>query len=168
MKRFIHWSSVFALLLLFPGMNAAAATYQGLAGTLVDLPGWNAEKAEGMHMEMGGTTMANANRSYQKDDAEVEAAVTVGGSVMGPAVMGDMKMETETERVSVSNVDGYRVHTSFSKDDNSGAIVVSLLQDEKGGAIFTLTYNGLSEENAMDLAQTFEWEKMKEEAGKLR
>ncbi|MFP4422441.1 MAG: hypothetical protein ACLFRG_18025 [Desulfococcaceae bacterium] len=168
MKRCIHWSPVVALLVLFSGMNVGAATYQGLAGTLVDLPGWNAQKAEGMHMKMGGTTMANANRSYRKDDAEVEASVTVGGSVMGPGVMGDMKMETETERVSVSNVDGYRVHASFSKDDNSGAIVVSLLQDEEGGAIFTLTYHGLSEENAMDLAQTFDWEKMKEEAEKLR
>lgn len=168
MKRFIHWSLFGALLLIFSGMNAGAASYAGLAATLVDLPGWEARKAEGMHMDMGGTTMANANREYRKGDAEIDVALTVGGSVMGPAAMGDMKMETDNERATVSTVSGYRVHTSFSKTDNSGAVVVSLLQDENGGAIVTLAYEGLSDEAALELARKFDWDKMKEEAGKLR
>jgi hypothetical protein len=168
MKRFIHRSLVGVALTLVLGMSAEAASYHGLAATLIDLPGWNAEKAEGMQMEMGETTMANANRTYQKEDAELDVAVTVGGSVMGPAVMGDMKMETDAERMTVSTMDGHRVHASFSKDDKSGVIVVSLLQDDKGGAIFSLTYSGLPEETAMALAKKFDWEEMKEEAGKLR
>lgn len=168
MKRAIGWMLVGLLLMLVSGTNAGAAAYDGLAATLIDLPGWNGENAEGMHMEMGGTTMANANRTYRKDDAEIDAAITVGGSVMGPAAMGDMKMETDTERITVSTVAGYRVHTRFSKADTSGTVVVSLLQDEKGGAIFTFTYNGLAEEAAMELAQTFDWGEMKEAAEKLR
>jgi hypothetical protein len=163
------WSLVGLLMIMFfSGTNAGAAAHDGLAATLINLPGWSAEKPEGMHMEMGGTTMANANRAYRNGDAEIDAAVAVGGSVMGPAAMGDMKMETDTERITVSTVDGYRVHTRFSKADASGAVVVSLLQDEKGGAIFTFTYNGLAEEAAMELAQTFDWGEMKEAAEKLR
>lgn len=168
MRRSMGWSLLGLLLALVWGTNAGAASYDGLAAALIDLPGWSAEKAEGMHMEMGGTTMANANRTYRKGDAEIEAAVTVGGSVVGPAAMGDMKMETDAERIAVSTVDGYRVHANFSKTDNSGAIIVSLLQDESGGAIFTFTYVGLSDEAAMALARDFDWAKMKEEAGKLR
>ena len=168
MKRAIGWIRVGLLLMLISGTNAGAASYDGLAATLIDLPGWNGETADGMHMEMGGTTMANANRTYRKGNAAIDVALTVGGSVMGPAAMGDMKMETDTERITVSTVDGYRVHTRFSKPDTSGAVMVSLLQDEKGGAIFTFTYNGLTEESAMELAQTFDWGEMKEAAAKLR
>lgn len=168
MKRFIHWSPIVALLVLFSGMNVCAASYDGLAATLIDLPGWEGQAAEGMHMDMGGTSMANANREYRNGNSEIDAAVTVGGSVMAPGAMGDMKMETERERASVSTVDGYRVHASFSKADNSGAVVVSLLKDETGGAIFTLAYEGISDEAALELARKFDWDKMKEEAGKLR
>jgi hypothetical protein len=149
-------------------MNAGAASYNGLAATLVDLAGWEAGEPEGMHMDMGGTTIANANREYRKEGAEIDAAITAGGPAMGPAAMGEMKMETDKERASVSTVDGYRVHASFSKTDNSGAVVVSLLQHETGGAIFTLAYEGISDDAALELARKFDWDKMKEEAGKLR
>lgn len=168
MKRSIGRSVLGLLLLVASGMNAEAASCGGLAAMLIDLPGWSAEKAEGMHMKMGETTMANAHRIYRKDDAELDAAVTVGGSVMGPGIVGDMKMETDAERIIVSTVDGYRVHASFSKEDRSGAVVISLLQDETGGAVFTVAFSGLSDEAAMELARNFDWGKMKEEAGKLR
>jgi hypothetical protein len=167
MKRFIGWSLIgLSLLLSAPG--AGAAIYDGLASTLIDLPGWSAEPAEGMRMEMGGTVMTSASRIYRKDDAEIEVAVTAGDAVTSLADMGDMKMETDAERVVVAEMDGYRYHGNFGKTDLSGMIVVSLLQDETGGAIFTFSSSGIPEETAVELARKFDWDDMKEEAGKLR
>jgi hypothetical protein len=64
-----------------------------------------------------------------------------------------MKVETSEARMSTSTIDGLQVATTFTKADKSGAILVAL----GTSALFSFSFNGLAEEEALALAKKFNW-----------
>ncbi|MBN1932003.1 MAG: hypothetical protein JW786_10400 [Desulfobacterales bacterium] len=147
---------------------ASGASYQTLFPYLIDLPGWSGSEPEGMNMEMSGMTMVNATRSYTKGDKELTAVIMIGNQAFGlnPAAAGGMKVETSQGKMDFKTIDGFQVQTVYDKEDNSGAVNV-ILQDA-GGALFTLTFEGLKAEEAFNLVRKFDWEKIQKAAKSIK
>ena len=53
------------------------------------------------------------------------------------------------------------MHTHYDKAENSGGVIVLLSQNKENSGIFTLYFEGISEDDARKLAKTFDWKKMK-------
>jgi hypothetical protein len=157
---------VLALAVVFVTI-AHAENHHSLTPLLVDLPGWEAEKPEVMSMDMGAMKMTNATRSYTKDNKEITAVVMLGNNAMTQGQMQEMKAESTDVKASISKIDGFQVHTSYDKNENSGSVVVFLAQSQTQGALFIVSYEGLSEKEALSLAKKFNWKKMRAAVEKL-
>ena len=137
-----------------------ADSYQALYPYLVDLPGWEGKEPKGMKMDMPGMKMINATREYRQGDKEINAMVIIGNQAMAGAAapQGMMNMETDEAKIAMTTIQGFSVHTVYNKKEHSGAVTVILMPGQAGGgAIFTFSFEGLSETDAMNLAQTFDW-----------
>jgi hypothetical protein len=159
---------VFVLTLVVVFVTIAhAEKNHSLTPLLVDLPGWEAEKPEVMSMDMGTMKMTNATRSYTKDNKEITAVVMLGNNAMTQGQMQEMKAESMDVKASISKIDGFQVTTSYDKNENSGSVVVFLSQSQTQGALFIVSYEGLSDKEALSLAKKFNWKKMKAVVEKL-
>jgi hypothetical protein len=137
-----------------------ADSYQALYPYLVNLPGWEGKEPKGMKMEMPGMKMINATREYRQGDKTINAMVVIGNQAMAGAAVpqGMMNMETDEAKIAMTMIQDFRVHTVYNKTEHSGAVTVILLPGQAGGgAIFTISFEGLSETEAMNIAQTFDW-----------
>jgi hypothetical protein len=164
MKR-LMLTSVGTLLL---GAAVWAAGYEALTALLTDLPGWEAEKAQGTDMDMQGTKMTTATRAYKQGDKEITAGVMAGGQAAAAAAgMGGttMQMENEEQKISMKDMDGFHVTSTFDKKQKAGTIMVVLAQGKDSGALFSFTYKNITDDEAMALAQKFDWKKMQAAAG---
>jgi hypothetical protein len=144
-------------LLLSPAARAQQS-YQRFISLLIDLNGWTADKAEGASMDMPGNSVMTVTRSYERGAASLDAQI-VSGPVAQDALAATapgMKMETSEGRMSTSTIDGMRVITTFSIADKSGAIVVAL----GPSALFSLSFAGVAEDEALALAKAFNWKAM--------
>ena len=145
-----------------------AGQYESLNPLLIDLNGWQAEPAEGMDMDMGGTKIIQAMRQYSRDGKEADAMIMVGNSMMTQAQgMQSMQMETAEVKVKVTTIDGYQVSIHHSKADNEGAVVVAFPGTEQMGATFIFHYTGLNENDGLSTAKKFDWKKIEKQAKKL-
>jgi hypothetical protein len=138
-----------------------AQDYQQLTPLLTDLNGWNAEPAEGVNMETGAFKMINAVRSYTQDSKELEAMIMIGNQAMPQGPMDAMHAESGDSVMNIREMNGFKVHTVHDKKENSGNVTVFLVQKETQGAIFAVSYQGIPESEAMDLARQFNWKAMK-------
>jgi hypothetical protein len=129
--------------------------FQRFVPFLVDLQGWKGGKADGVAMEMSGTSMITAKREYERGDARLSAQVISGPAAQGAlaATSTAMKIETADGRMSTSTIDGLPVTQTFKISDKSGVIIVAL----GNSAMFSLTFNGVTEDEALSLAKTFNW-----------
>ena len=154
--------------LLFISNVALGASYQALFPYLIDLPGWSGSEPTGMNMEMSGMTMVNATRNYNKGNKELTVVIMIGNQAFGfnPAATGGMKVETSQGKMDFKTIDGFQVQTIYDKEDNSGAVTV-ILQDA-GGALFTLTFEGLKEDDALNIVQKFDWKKIQKAAKSIK
>jgi len=145
-------------------VGAYGQSYQSLYPLLVDLSGWNGAEPEGMNMEMPGMKMVNAVRAYQRGKREFTAMIVIGNTAMAgyTSPQGMMNMETDEAKVVVKMIRGFQVTTVYDKKDRSGAVSVMLLPGEKGGAVFTLSFEEMSSEQALNLAEKFDWKVMQE------
>ncbi|MBN2514849.1 MAG: hypothetical protein JXC33_02325 [Deltaproteobacteria bacterium] len=137
-----------------------ADSYQALYPCLIDLPGWEGKEPKGVKMEMPGMNMINATREYRQGDKKINAMVVVGNPAMASAAVpqGMMNMETDEMKIAMTTIQGFKVHTVYNKKEHSGAVTVILLPGQAGGgAIFTFSFEGLTETEAMNLAQTYDW-----------
>ena len=147
--------------------KSIAAGYQSLTPLLIDIKGWQGEKAEGMTMDAGGMKMTNAFRTYTKGDNQLTATLMIGSAAMTQAQTPAMTMETPDVKASISKIDGFKVMTSYDKNEKAGVITVFLAEKGANGAIFALSYEGLSDKEATKLAKRFNWKKMKAAVKKL-
>ena len=147
--------------------TAHAGDHQALTPLLIDLQGWEAENPEGMSMDMGAMKITNATRIYTKGDNSITAMVMIGNHAMAQGQMQEMNAETTDARMSISEIAGFRVHTGYDKNENAGSVIVFLSQGQTESALFMVSYQGLSEKEAMDLARNFDWKKMKAVVDKL-
>jgi hypothetical protein len=159
----------FALVVILTSFAATgvAADHTLLTPLLVDLKGWNAEPAGGMTMDMGSSKMINAAREYRQGDKELNAMVMLGNQAMTQGSLQAMKAETTEGKVSISTIDGFKVTSHYSKTEKSGAVIVHLTQSQQQGAMFTLVYEGLTEEEGLRTAKKFNWKEMKKSVDTL-
>ncbi|MGD0315634.1 MAG: hypothetical protein ABSB37_06735 [Xanthobacteraceae bacterium] len=124
---------------------------------LADLDGWQGKK-RGMSMEMPGNSMITATREYHRDAARLTASIIVGAAAQGAlaATKAGMNIETSDGRMSTSTIDGLPVTRTFNFKDKSGTILVALSTN----AMFSLSFNGIAEDEALTLAKKFNWKPM--------
>lgn len=163
MKKFYIFFSAIIVCISFIPAYAEMPGYAELAKLLVDIPGWEASDATGMNMSGPMGDMVNAVREYEKDDQTMSAQIIVGIAAQGawaPFEAG-YSMDTPEAFVKTMDISGYHVGISHEKIENSGGIVV-LLKAEGSSGIFTLAYERMSADDALDLAKKFSWKSMEE------
>ena len=132
-----------------------AQGFQRFVPLLIDLDGWKGEKADGMSMQMAGASMDTATRKYERGDSSIDAHVIVGPAAQGilAPVQAGIKVETSHERMSTTTIDGFVVLRTYQISDESGGVIVAL----SNNAAFSLTFNGITDEDALALAKKFDW-----------
>ena len=173
-KSGLRFAALLALVLAFPVFQAEAAGYQGLLPLLVDLPGWEAEPADGADASVEGMRAVTVYRTYESGDRRFEVNVLVGlqaGLTWMPDYKEGYKMETPEGLLEVKKIAGFLVYYMFESVSNSGGIVVQLqdaASEPDSGAVFAVSFEGLPLEEALRTAQRFNWAKLKEQIGKLK
>ena len=144
-----------AVCLLPPSAARAQQSFQRFIPFLVDLPGWKGQKPDGVTIEMSGSSMITATREYERGDARLNAQVITGPAAQGAlaATASGIKIETSDARMSTSAIDGLQVSRTFTISNKSGAILVAL----GPSAMFSLSFNGIAEDEALTLARKFNW-----------
>lgn len=161
---------VFIAVLCFVFLNESsfsADSSASLKPLLVDIEGWDAEEAEGTSVNMGAITLTTMMRSYSKDEAELDVSVIIGSNAMIQGQGMIPTIETDSGKVSNTEIDGFSVIQSYDKDDNSGSIIISLAKNDKAGAMLIAGFEGMNPEQALELAKKYDWEKLKVEAEKI-
>ncbi len=133
----------------------AEPAFQRLTPLLIDLDGWQGKKADGMSMDMPNGSMTTATREYQKGSAKANVSIVVGQTAVGalaPMVTG-MNLKTSEGHMLTDTVQGMKVLKTYTTAQKSGALVVALDKD----AMFSFSYSGLPEDDALALAQKFDW-----------
>jgi hypothetical protein len=162
-------SVVFALFLALPVLWTispvrAEPAFQRLTPLLVDLDGWQGKKPDGMSMDMPNGSMTTATRDYQRGPAQVHASVVVGAAAIGaltPLVTG-MNINTSEGHMLTDTINGLKVLKSYTTAQKSGALMVALDKD----SMFSFSYNGVAEDEALALAQKFDWKAIQAAAAK--
>jgi len=140
----------------------------------VDLPGWQAEPADGADASAQGMRAVTAYRSYEDGERRLDANLLVGvqaGMSWLPDYQEGFRMETPEGLMEVKRIGGFLVHCTFEREEGSGGIIV-LLQDGSAtpdlGAVFVVSFEGLALEEALRLAQRFSGARMKDPAARLK
>lgn len=152
-----------SLVLVGWSLAVAAAGYEALKPLLGDAADWTGEAAEGSSMNMEGVTLITASRHYQRgDERSLDAQLSLMPGAMAAPIQTAMNtnMETGAAVVTTSTIDGFLVYHNHEKVQNSGDVVVILGGDDKRNAMFTLTYTGISAQEALAMAKRFDWKKM--------
>jgi hypothetical protein len=138
-----------------PSPSYADQAFQRFLPLLVDLDGWQGKKPDGMTMEMPNASMTTATRDYQRGTAQLHASVIIGPAAVG-ALAGTqavMNIQTSDGHIITSTINGLSVTKTFNISQKSGAIMVAL----SPSALFSVSYSGLTEDDALPLAQKFDW-----------
>ncbi len=141
--------------LLRPSPARAQQAFRKFFPFLVDLDGWQGRTPDGMSMEMGNNSILTATREYHRDAAHITVAVVIGPAAAGALAAGlsGINVETSEGHMLTSTIDGFTVTRTFTIKEKSGAILVKV----GPSAMFNLSYNGLTEDEAMGLAKRFDW-----------
>jgi hypothetical protein len=141
-----------------PQAARAQQSFQRFIPTLIDLPGWKGNKPDGMTLEMSGSSMITATRSYERGEARLNASVLTGMAAQGAlaATSTGIKIETADMHIITSTMDGFQVTKSYTVSNKAGAIMIAL----GPAAVFTLTFNNIPEDEALTLARKFDWKGM--------
>jgi len=173
-KTGVLFTALLALLLALPVLQAEAAGYDALLPLLVDLPGWEAEPADGADASAQGMRAVTAYRTYESGDRRFEVNLLIGSQAMMtwmPDYKEGFKVETSEGLMEVKKIAGFLVFYTFEREGNSGGILV-LLQDPGNkpemGAVLAISFEGLALDEALKNAQRFPWARMKEQVGKLK
>ena len=147
--------ALFAALLIPLAAANADQAFLRFTPLLVDLSGWDGKKAEGMSMEMPNNSMTTATRDYRRGPAQLHAAIIVGQAAVGAlaATRAGMNIETGDGHVITSTINGLAVTKTYNNKQKSGAILIAL----GASALLSVSYDGLTEEEAIQLAQKFDW-----------
>ena len=148
-----------------------AQSHDILYPCLVDLPGWKGEAPDGMKLDMGGMKMINAHRQYTQGNKEINAIIIIGNPQMAgvaPPQQDAAKMETDKMKISAETIKGYQAQIVYDKIEKSGGITVIVLPGKDGGAFFTMSFEGMTDSDALTFAQRFDWDLMKNKAQQFK
>jgi hypothetical protein len=152
---FVVSAGLVALWLLQPIAAFADQAFQRFLPLFVDLDGWQGKKPDGMTMEMPGNAMTTATRDYTRGSSQLHAAVVTGtaaAGAMAPMKAG-MTYETTEGHMVTATVNGFPTMKTYNTAQKSGAILVELGPT----ALLTVSYNGMTEDEALPFAQKFDW-----------
>jgi hypothetical protein len=157
-------SAAFLILFTLWPLSAVRADqlYQRFLPLLVDLSGWEGKKADGMSMQMSGASMTTATRDYERGEAQVHASVVIGQAAEGALapIQTGMKMQTPEGHVITETMRGMSVVKIYNTPEKSGTLMVALGRN----AMFSFVYEGLTEDEALPLAEKFDWKAMQSAA----
>ena len=152
----LFFSSFLALPALWTAAPAQAEpAFQRLTPLLIDLDGWQGKKPDGMSMDMPNGSMTTATREYDKGSVRAHASVVIGQAALGalmPLVTG-MNVNTSEGHMLTDTMQGMKVLKTYTTAKKAGALLVALDKD----AMFSFSYTGMTEEEALALAQKFDW-----------
>jgi hypothetical protein len=133
----------------------ADQAFQRFLPLLVDLDGWQGKKADGMSMEMPNTSITTAARDYNRGPAQAHATVMLGQPAAGALapIQSGMNLQTGEGHMVTSTMHGMQVMKTFNTPQKSGALMVALGKD----AVFSFSYSGITEDEAIALAEKFDW-----------
>jgi hypothetical protein len=117
---------------------------------LVDLADWKANKPDGLTIQIIDSFIAW--RDYQRGDARLHVSLSAAQSKLtapAPAIT----FQAGDERTSISMMDGLQVVRVFNVKTKWGGVQV----DIAANAFFSLTFNGITEDEALTLARQFDW-----------
>lgn len=131
------------------GFARADQPFQRLLPLLVDLSGWQGKKADGRSMQMSDTSLTTATRDYERGPAQVHASVVIGQAALDTltSIQSGMKVKP------FEDVRGMPVLKAYNSKDKSGTLMVVLAMN----AVFSFAYNGIAEEEAVEIADKFDW-----------
>jgi len=138
-----------------PSSAHADQAFQRFLPLFVDLDGWQGKKADGVSMEMPNASMTTANRDYTRGPAQVHASVMVGQPAAGALapIQSGINLQSSEGHMVTATMHGLQVMKSFNTPQKSGALLVALGKD----AVFSFSYSGITEDEAMALAEKFDW-----------
>jgi hypothetical protein len=145
-----------ALSVVWPHSSLRAdQAFQRFLPLLVDLDGWQGKKPDGMSMEMPNMSMTSATRDYRRGPAQVHASVMIGQAAAGTLApfQAGMNIQTGDGHMLTSTMHGFQVIKTFNTQQKSGAVLVALGKE----ALFSFSYNGITEDEALPLAEKFDW-----------
>ena len=155
-KRSPILSFLVLLSILWPLSFARAdQPFQRFLPLLVDLAGWEGKKPDGMSMQMSGVDMTTATREYARAPAKIVASVVIGKAAEGALapMQSGLNMQTADGHIMTTTIRGMSALKTFNVKDKSGALMVQL----GNAAMFSVSYNGLTEDEALALADKFDW-----------
>jgi hypothetical protein len=149
--------------LLAPSARAQEA-FQRFYPFLIDLKGWTGKKPEGFTLEMPGNSMTTASREYRRSDAHFSAQVVTGPAAQGAlsVVKASVDIEQGDAHMHTGAIEGLPVARTYTVHDHAGTVVVAL----GTSAMFSVTFSGLAEDEALALAQQFDWKAIQAELPK--
>lgn len=146
---------------------------EDLVPLLIDLEGWEGEEAEVTDVSFQNFKGASARREYQRDEQTLDASIVIGYQAAGmwnPMYYDGFKMEAGDAILDVKKINGFFVFHSFQKPDKAGMCIILLQetsQQERSGAVFAFSYEGIEDSEGRELAQKFDWAKMKEKVKEI-
>jgi hypothetical protein len=158
-------SAAFLVLCMLWPHSAVTADqpFQRFLPLLVDLAGWEGKKADGMSMQMADTGMTTATRDYERGPAKLHASVIIGQAAEGALapIQSGMKLQTPEGHMITDTMRGMPVLKAYNSKDKSGTLIVALSKN----AMFSLAYDGIAEDEALPLADKFDWKALQATAG---
>lgn len=152
-----------------------AASFDSLLPLLVDIAGWKADAAEGIDLSQAGMQGVTVVREYTSGEKSLSAAIMLGtqvGMTWMPDYKEGFKGKSDEGTMEVKKLDGFLVYQAYNEDDDSGGLVVLLIEtsaDKPGsGALLVVSFEDMPLDEGLKLAQKFDWKKMKEAAGKVK
>jgi hypothetical protein len=133
----------------------ADQAFQRFLPLLVELDGWQGKKPDGASMEMANMSMTTANRDYTKGSSELHASVVVGQSAVAALapLQNAMNIQTTDGHMITTSMHGMNVLKGYNNKDKSGSLIVGISKD----AMFSLSYKNITEDEALALAEKFDW-----------
>jgi hypothetical protein len=131
---------------------------------LIDLQGWTGKKPEGFTVEMPGNSMTTASREYRRGAAKFSAQVVTGPAAQGAlaVVQASVDIQTGDAHMRTGPIDGLPVARTYTVHDKSGTVLVALTPS----AMFSISFSGLGEDEALVLAKQFDWKAIRAELPK--
>jgi hypothetical protein len=172
-KSGLLFVAMLALVLVSPAYQAEAAGYEALLPLLVDLPGWEAEPADGADASVEGMRAVTVYRTYESGDRTFEVNLLIGlqaGMTWMPDYKDGYKVETPEGLMEVKKIAGFLVYYLFENQlrGHRGADPGDDCRQTRHRRVFAISFEGLALDEALKTAQRFSWAKMKEQVGRLK
>ncbi len=152
---------ILGLFLSIP-MTILAQTSFSTKPFLNDLSGWKGDMTKTQTIPAGSGYMRTTKRIYVQKNKTVQAMIITGNTMsFGSGFAVGKNIQTPYSRVTAKTINGFNVVTRYNKSDKSGAVMVMIRAGQVKGAIFMFEFRGITNTQALELAQKFNWSEMK-------